>query len=128
MSTCPSTRSRLIEFGAEIRRRFANPVAHISDFTREGDRFSIEFTEPVVVDHVVLREDITEGHKVRRFRITAQPYIPSEEDIHLYETTGIGHKAICPFPAIYVKKLMIDILESDGPYRISDLCAYSPEG
>ena len=120
-------RTRLLEFGAEIRNRFSKPVATISSMTKDEENYKLSLSQPAVLNHVVLREDITSGHKVRRFRICGQPYLHSREEILLYEGTGIGHKAICRFPSVYFKELTVEICEADDGYSLDEIAVYGPD-
>lgn len=113
--------ARLQEYGCEIRTRFADPVAKLADFEREENTFVLKFEGPKEITQVVLKEDIAEGHKVRKFNITAQPYLHSKEKIQLFQSTGIGHKAICQFPIIYLQELYIEIEEAEGEFNITDI-------
>lgn len=57
---------RMKEFGDEIKRRFAKPVGCTAG---EGETLTIELPEPAVIDHIVLREQIKYGERVRSFRV-----------------------------------------------------------
>ena len=40
----------------------------------------------------------------------------------------IGHKCICPFPAMRVSKFEVEIMESESPVRLRGMSAYYAEG
>lgn len=113
--------TRLQEFGNEIRNRFSQPIANFADFNRSKDSFTLQLAEPKEISHVVLRENITEGSKVSKFSISAQPYLRSQDNIQLYQGSGIGHQSICQFPLIYLNELYVEILENDGLYSIENI-------
>jgi len=115
---------RLIEFGNEIRRRFSNPVITLDKFLRNEQKWSFEFPqnqEPIIINHVVIGEELSQGEHVKKFRIVVLPYGGSHTSITVYEGYNIGHKAICRFPAICAKKVIFEILEFDGQPEICDL-------
>jgi len=114
-------RTRLLEFGTAIRRRFAHPIARLSDATRADNHFRIVLPEPVPVTHVTVREGIDNGARIRRFRICAQPYLHAREPIVLYNGQGVGHRAICSFPTVCCREIDLHVLESDGPYTLTAL-------
>lgn len=119
-------RSRLLEFGAEIQKRFTEPVAGMGDMERSGNLYKLALDKPAVISHVVLREDIVSGHKIRRFRILCQPYLHSRESVVLYDGTEIGHKAICCFPSIYLKELTLEICESEDAFSFKGIDVFGP--
>ena len=55
---------RYREFGAAIRRLYANKKGETSGV---GNEFEVRFDAPTSVTHVVIKEDIRQGHVVRRF-------------------------------------------------------------
>jgi alpha-L-fucosidase len=120
-------RSRLIEFGNHIRKRFSAPIAGISEFVRKRNRYKLTLDKPEKINHVILKEDITKGHKIRSFRIYGQPYIPSKNPVDLYTGTAVGHKAICRFPTVYFKELTVEIQKHDGPYSLKAIDVYKPD-
>jgi len=114
---------RLLELGAEIRRRFGNPMTSIDDFDEVDGAWewpSGERRETAMIDHVVLQEDLTNGEHVRRFRIDIWPEI-CVYPIKVYEGENIGHKAICPFPPARVEKVRVEITEATGPVSMRNI-------
>lgn len=103
---------RLTEFGEEIKRRFSNPIATLEDCKVEEGKWKYTPSVPVLLDHVVIKEDLTKGENVKRFRITINPY-PGGEAIIVYEGGNIGHKAICRFPTVKVTGISFEVLEWD---------------
>ncbi|MCE5277994.1 MAG: alpha-L-fucosidase [Planctomycetaceae bacterium] len=110
--------NRLIEFGAEVRRRFGTPVATLKDFEQtEPNVWSFKINGLVDVDHAIIQEDLAHGQHVKRFRIE----FPVPPGIPLYEGQTIGHKAICQFPLVRRNKMIFRVLEADGPVRLRSL-------
>lgn len=105
---------RLAEFGQEIRRRFGRPLATLADATHDGNRWTIDFAERTLVDHVVLQEDIRLGEHVRAFEIKMP--VPGEGflPVVIHKGENIGHKAICSFPPIAVKTLIVEVTQAAG--------------
>ncbi len=102
---------RLLDFGAEIRRRFANPLP--ATFTRTDAAVSCQFEEPTLVDHVVLTESLTAAQPIERFTIRAYPYSYGPPVV-VYEGHTIGHKAICSFPPFLTKQVEVTLEGTDG--------------
>ena len=109
---------RLVEFGAEIRRRFGHPFATMADGTTTETGWEYSGKGPFCIDHVVLQEDLTRGEAVRRFAIHSPHGNPP---ITLYEGRNIGHKAICRFPLVAAHKIVVEITEADGPVTLRNV-------
>ncbi len=107
----PEDEKALREFGARLRKDFSDFVP--CNETIEGQKIILE-TELQLINHAVLSEEITES-EIEAFEIKAFPY-PYGPPIVVYRGTTIGHKAICPFPAIYTNKIEITF---DKPKNVS---------
>ncbi|MDH7568439.1 MAG: alpha-L-fucosidase [Armatimonadota bacterium] len=118
---------RLLEFGAEIRRRFSHPLATLGDFTREGDTWSARFPEGELVDHAVVQEELAQGERIRRFQIQAVP-AAGGKPITLYEGYNVGHKAICRFPPLRVREVCVRVTEACAPPQLRSLSLHLVEG
>ena len=113
-------RQRLLEFGAEIRRRFGHPLATLQDCQQVEGGWQYEPETPMLVDHVVIQEAIAAGERVRRFTIRVDPH-PYGKPITLYKGHNVGHKAICRFPVVRAKRIRFEVTESDGPVQLRQL-------
>lgn len=111
---------RLLEFGAEIRRRFGSPLATLADCRAEEETRWVWEPGDARIDHVVAGEDLTDGERLRRFSVQAAPWAGGKP-ITLYEGQSIGHKAICRFPLLRVRKVWLEVTEADGPARLRSL-------
>ena len=116
--------TRLLEFGAEVRRRFSQPIARTGDFQRDGATWRCQFAEPTRIDHVVLQEDLTAGESVRRFSIWHGARPAGQTPIRLYEGRSIGHKAICRFPLVKAGGIAVEIDEADGEVSLRSVEAF----
>lgn len=112
---------RLLEFGAEIRRRFAKPILTLNQFTRSGTTWDFASDQPIILDHMIVMENISRGEHVHRFRLSSIPAPGEGAYISLYEGTSIGHKAICRFPTQKINKLRFEILEQEGEVELRSL-------
>ena len=117
---------RLLEFGAEVRRRFSSPIATLSDARIEGDTVTWTFSDPPRFDHVVLEEDLTAGEHIRRFALEFVGF-PHSQPILAWEGHNIGHKAICSFPQIRARSLTLRVVESDGPWALRAASLHNAE-
>jgi alpha-L-fucosidase len=57
---------RTAEFGAEIRRRFATPLAETRG---KGQRLELDLKGTRRIDHVITMENIAQGQRVRQYRV-----------------------------------------------------------
>ncbi|NPV45706.1 MAG: alpha-L-fucosidase [Armatimonadetes bacterium] len=109
-------RARLLEFGAELRRRFGSPLATLADWQPTTDGWQWSPARPTLIDHIVLQEDLSAGEHCRRFVLDI-PY-GDYPAITLWQGRNIGHKAICQFPPVTAHTVRLRVLESDGETRL----------
>ena len=104
-------------FGQLIRETFANPIAAVETPVLTDNRCTLTLPEPSMVKYVVIREDITDGQRIRGFRILAdgQP---------VYESECIGHKRIVPLTLPDTAEITLEITADVGNVRIRDLAVY----
>jgi len=95
-------RQALLAFGAKIREEFSEFVP--CTVAAMGKKLTLEMPAQLI-NHAVLTEECTE-EEIECFEIRAYPY-PYGAPVTVYRGTTIGHKAICPFPAIRTKKMEI---------------------
>lgn len=62
-------RSRLLEFGAEVRRRFSDGTP--ARLTADNGVVRASFDSPVRLDHLVLEEDLTSGQRISGHEVRA---------------------------------------------------------
>ncbi|NMA94717.1 MAG: alpha-L-fucosidase [Clostridiales bacterium] len=92
------------EFGAEIRRRFSNPIAK----TRER---KLVFKEKTLVDHIILMEDIAHGERIKEYELIANT---KNGPVTLVEGSAIGHKKIDHFEAVKADSLELIVKKADA--------------
>lgn len=111
---------RLIDFGKEIKRRFSNPLSE--NFNKNNNIYTCEFDKPQLVNHVILKECLTNDSQIYEYKIKVYPFSYGDPVI-VYQSNSIGHKAICQFPTILTKKIEIDVL-CDGQSNLTDIKTY----
>ncbi len=119
--------ARLLEFGAEIRRRFGAPLAQLSEFKREGEVWTYTSERAFLVDHLSVQEEIAAGEAVEAFAVKVLPY-PHGKPLTVYEGRTIGHKAICRFPAVRTKQVLLEIVRAEGPVSLRALTLHNTSG
>lgn len=115
---------RMAEFGAEIDRRFSNPLNTREQLVQQGQIWHWQPQEVELVDHAVIAENIAKGEKIRRFQIKAYTAPEAKAPVTLYEGSSVGHKAICRFPLIKVNSIYLEVLEKDGDIDLKELTFY----
>ncbi|MFW6162718.1 MAG: alpha-L-fucosidase [Planctomycetota bacterium] len=110
---------RCEEFGREIRRRFAQPVAETQG---EGSEVVLALPETGRIDHVVATEDIAGGERVRAYVVEGR--VPSGQWAKLCEGVSIGHKRIQRFDPVEVAAVRLRITEVVGPPTIRRLAVF----
>ena len=112
-------RKALLDFGACVKRCFSSPLpcAQLQD----GTVLTLTL-DTQLVNHLVLSETITPDSEIAAFEIRAYPH-PYGAPITVFRGTTVGHKAICPFPAIRTGKLE---LHFDKPKPVAAAAFYVP--
>ena len=98
-------------FGQLIRETFGTPLA------KTEDGFRIELPCRQTINYFVIREDITDGPRIRGFRVLA-------DGVAVYESKCIGHKRIIPFADLQAQVIELEITEQVGYARIRDIAVY----
>ena len=132
---------RLAELGAEIQRRFANPIPCrqrevLQDYPMQPE-YVLELLDKKAPTYVELREAIEEGQRIEHVRITAD--IIGGGQYPLYEGNCVGNRLICrledPFagqnPLINLNPeqmagslLKIRVTASRGPAKLKEIIVY----
>ncbi|MGA7339257.1 MAG: alpha-L-fucosidase [Terracidiphilus sp.] len=106
------------DFGLEIRKRFAKPLAQTAG---RGAQVTLSLAAPTRVDTLILQEDIASGERVRQFRI--EGHVGGTWRT-LGEGAAIGHKRIQPVEPVDVDALRIVTTRSVGTPVIRSLAAF----
>ena len=99
---------RLLEFGAEIKRRFSNPIPY-----KMENKYLCKMDEYTPVNHVVLKEDLSNGEHVEKFKVMVYPD-SVHKPIKVFEGDTIGHKRICSFPMFCTDRVEVIIERASG--------------
>lgn len=110
---------RAAEFGAEIRRRFAKPVAETSG---EGDTLELALPTAQAIDHVVIMEDIRNGECVLEYVV--EGYAGGEWK-PLCSGSAIGHKKIDKIEPTRVEKIRLRCTKSPVQPKIRSLAVFN---
>ena len=111
--------TRIVEFGAEIRRRFGHPIKAVSG---KGRRLQMVLSKAQRVDAVVACEDISHGERVRSYRLEGKV---RGRWTTLAKGSCIGHKKIDVLPGVEVAALRLVIDRSVGEPLLKDFSAYA---
>ena len=109
---------RMKEFGDEINRRFAKPVASTSG---DKKRIILQLPKETTINAITLCEDISKGERVRSYVVEGKingKWIP------LTSGSCIGHKHIEEITPIKVSALRLNIDKTVDSPQISDFSVY----
>lgn len=115
--------ARLKEFGEEIQKRFKSPLVKMKDFKACGGKWQYTATNPHLIDHIVIQEDLANGESVKAFQISILT-AKTKRLLPIYKGENIGNKAIIQVPAVNVSGIILEIVESDGKAEIGDIEVY----
>ena len=113
--------NRLLEFGAEIKRRFSNPLGSTSG---TGTELELMLESETMINHISIMEDIAFGERVRKFEVEA--YVNGEW-ISIAAGTAIGHRHIKQIVPIKTRRLKLKVSESVGTPLIQEFSCYNSE-
>ena len=111
------------EFGKEIHQRFNHPVKKTKG---EGSPLVLNLPQPLEINHVLLQEDLTYGQRILAF--TVEGIDEKGQTINLYEGSSVGHKRICCFSPVTVKKILVSFTNTKAKPKITNFAVYHIEG
>ncbi len=109
---------RYREFGEAIRGVYANKKGEISG---AGTEFEVRFAAPTAVTHVVIMEDIRQGHAVREFLVEGKTGGAWRK---LTQAESLGYKRIERFERTEFEALRLRIVKSAQPPVILQFAAF----
>jgi alpha-L-fucosidase len=109
--------ARLAEFGAEIARRFCQPLAWVGHGARWNDDGTLELplAQSAEIGHVVIEEDLRTGQRIRCYRIEARV------DGHWREVAAgesVGRRRVQRLQSANTDCLRLRILDGNTPLNI----------
>lgn len=130
---CDADKARLLELGEKIREVYGK-AADYGEVVRDGDSYSVTVkgldeklkgdAKLPLINRIAVCEDMTDGQAVKAFKVYV--YLPKYRHVRLLTYMGatVGHKVICPIPAIRAPKITVEITDSNGEHKITDVKAY----
>jgi len=102
--------SVLKEFGVELKRRFDVPIISVKG---SDALLVLDLQETSLVNHIVLQEDLTNGHRVEAFIVE---YFEEDRQAwrELYQGKVIGHKRILAFDTILTQSIRLKCIKVFG--------------
>lgn len=110
---------RLRELGEALRSAFARELKAVQSAQGE-DAVTLTFSEPTAVACAVLQEDILQGQRVEAFELWA-------DGRRIFQGTVIGHKRICRFCPVTLRRLTLRVTQSRLPAKLLPIRAYGCE-
>lgn len=109
---------RLKEWGDEIRRRFGSPLARTSG---KADTLTLDMEGRQTCDYYILQEDISQGERIRAYRIEART---GGSWVTVTHGSSVGHKRIGSFPPVEASAFRVVVEKSTGTPVIRDFSVY----
>jgi len=110
---------RYVEFGKEIRRRFAEPVASTEG---TGAVVELDLGRSQKINHVAIMEDIAQGERVLDYVVEGQ--VGGESWQALCSGQSIGHKRIQQLDLLETARLRLRVTRQKDTPCIRQLAAY----
>jgi len=108
---------RSAEFGAEIKRRYAAPLAETRG---AGEEVELDLGGPQTIDCLITMEDIARGERVREYVLEA---MGADGWNQLCKGTAIGHKKIDLVRPVRASKVRLRVTKSAAVPQIRKLAA-----
>lgn len=108
----------LKEVGEKIKNTFKNPISKTKG---KGNEILLDLKSQTQIDHIVLKEDITNGHSVFEYKIEAKTNSGWKT---VFEAQAIGHKRIARIKPVTTSQLRLVITKNDGDVNITEFSAY----
>lgn len=107
------------EFGEKIQHIFKNPYATSKG---KGEIINMKISRlPTKIDHIVVKEDIAKGERIREYKIEAWIHGSWKT---ICKGTSIGHKRIHKIPQIETTKIRINITKYVATPQIKELSVF----
>ena len=111
------------EFGKEISRRFDTPLYAFEDTS--GTYLEMEFKTPETINHIILKEDYREGHRIREYLIEG---LTERGWTELASGSAAGRMKIDHFGDVSVSKVRLKITKNTAVPLIRSLSVYNVAG
>jgi len=111
---------RCAEFGKEIHRRFARPIAETKG---EGGELTVTLPKEQKIDHVSIMERIARGERIRQYVV--EGFTQAGKWPKLCEGLSVGHKRIQKFKPIETAKVRLRVTKSVATPLIRSLAVYN---
>ena len=103
-------------FGELLRNTFGTPVVALEKPVSE-DCISLNIPEGKSASWLVIREDITEGQRIRGYAVYAG-------DMLVCENVCVGHKCIIPLPENCTDTVSFRVTQSAGEWKLRDIALF----
>ena len=107
-----------VKLGAYLRRIYERPLKSVRG---EGATHILTLPQSSIIRNISIMEEISEGEKIREFRITAKTDSGERELLHAH---CIGHKRLIRTADLRAREIRLDILQSEGKPVIRDFTVY----
>lgn len=111
---------RLREWGEEIQRRYANPLATMSGSKKQ---LALSWKGKQWVDTYILQEDLGQGERIRAYRVEAKV---DGRWMEVDRGTCVGHKRIGHFTPVEASALRVRVEKSTAQPVIRNFSVYGP--
>ena len=112
----------LSDMTKEMHRRLVDCRIPCSEIKSDSEKIWVTLDKYSLVDHVVIEENIENGEHIKEFDVCIGETFEEFNSVQVYHGYTVGHKAICTFPPIRAKNVIIKI-KGDGKQKIKALYA-----
>ena len=110
------------ELGDEIKRRFDKALKSIRN--KKGTSFEISLDKPSEINHIIMMEDYSQGHRIREYMIEG---LDGGEWKLLASGSAVGRMKIDHFQSVRVSKIRVMITRNVNQPLIRSISIYNIE-
>ncbi|MFC4994290.1 LamG-like jellyroll fold domain-containing protein [Rubritalea tangerina] len=113
----PDVLQRAAEFKDYMDNAIGHKLYQIND--QQGKEVTLTFEKPAEVDHIIIKEDLRFGERIRKFKLEAfdgSQWFPVREN-----GVSLGYQLINKLEPTVIEKVRLTILESVGTPRIKEI-------
>jgi alpha-L-fucosidase len=111
------------EFGAELKKRFANPLGATSGL---GNTYLIKFDKPQIINQLMIREDYRYGERIRLFEVKVRNGNGAWQLVN--RGSAIGYKRIVVFDDVVATEVSLEITKSVGTPIVRNFSVFKLDG
>lgn len=111
------------EFGAELKKRFINPLGETNGL---GNTYTIKLKKPQTINQFMIREAYRYGERIRAFEVKVKNRKGEWQLVN--RGSAVGYKRIVVFDDVEATEVSLEIIQSIGTPILRNFSVYKLDG